>query len=122
MMRIAGRQYPVWLILAYVAALLAICAWPIFAFSSLFLFDAPGAAQQTGPYVFAGILVLYPIIPILGVPGSFFAYRGEHKRLAYALAGIALLPTALILVLLIAMLVQNVWFMLYPPKLQITTP
>ncbi len=99
-MNIAGKKLPVWLIIAYVVALSAICAWPLIAYFSAFLFDAPNAASQPGTYLSMGIMLGYPILPILGVIGSFFANRGGRRRLTIGLAALALLPFAAIALLL----------------------
>ncbi len=101
-MNIAGKKMPAWLIIAYVVALSAICAWPLIAYFSAFLFDAPNAASQPGTYVTMGIMLGYPILPILGVIGSFFAARGDRGRLAIGLAALALLPFVAIALLLAA--------------------
>ena len=122
MMHIAGRQYTVWLILAWIAALLAICAWPIMAFSSVFAFDSPTATQYAGTYVLVGFLVFYPIIPIAGVLGSFFAYRGQRRGLAYGLAAIAVLPAVIMLVGLIVSQVYSLVLLMSPSTLRTTVP
>jgi Na+-driven multidrug efflux pump len=99
-MRNAIKQIPFWLMVIYVLALLALVVWPCAAFTSIFAFDAPGSAQQSSTYVYVGIALLYPILPIAGVLGSFFAQRGQHKPLAYILAAVAVLPSATIAFLL----------------------
>ncbi len=119
-MQILGKQIPVRLIIIYVLALLVICAWPFMAFGSIFLFDAPGSSQQAGTYVALAILIGYPIIPVAGVLGSYFAYRGERKPLAYALAAIAVLPTAFLFVSLLASQVYGVLLSLSPSLLRST--
>ncbi len=94
-------RIPGWLIAAYVLALAAILAWPIVAFGSIFAFDAPGSAQNPG--VWAGVITVlsYPVLPLIGVPASFFAYRAGRSKLAYLLAGIGGIPAALIVVFII---------------------
>ena len=121
-MRNALKQIPFWLMIMYVLALLAVVVWPCAAFTSMFAFDAPGSAQQSSTYVYVGIALLYPIIPIVGVLGSFFAHRGQHKRLAYGLAGFALMPAALMLVGLIVLQVADIRMLLGPSTLLTTVP
>lgn len=121
-MHVLGKQIPVWLVIVYVLALLAVVAWPCMAFTSIFAFDSPSAAQQSSTYLYVGIALLYPIVPIAGVLGSFFAYRGQHKHLAYVLAAIALLPAAIILVGLIVLQLENVVWFMGGTHLQTTVP
>lgn len=102
-MNIAGARIPVWMLLLYIAALIAVLAWPIMAFMSVFAFDAPGSSSNPQTYVAVGLLLCYPILPVGGVLGSYLTYRKQHKLPAYILAGVALLPSALLLIVLVIM-------------------
>jgi hypothetical protein len=107
-LQIAGARFPVWLLAIYVVSLLAIATWPFTAFSSVFMFDAPGSTSNPSANVAAGTLVCWPIIPIAGTLTSFFIYKKGRKRPAYVLAGLALLPI-LILALGMAVLTITSW-------------
>jgi hypothetical protein len=111
-MQTARPRIPVWLIIIYVLALATILAWPFIAFMSAFAFDAPGSSDN--PAVWTGVIVVlsYPLLPLVGVPGSFFAYRKNFRTLAYVLLGIGAVPLALLLLALIAILASNIAFML----------
>ncbi len=102
-MQIGRTRFPVWLIVAYVLALAAILAWPLVAFGSAFAFDSPMTPAQTQSTEVAVVAVLaYPIIPLVGVLASFFARRGGRNRLAWGFAGFALIPLALLALILLA--------------------
>jgi hypothetical protein len=101
-MKIAGTRLPLWLTIGYILALLPVLAWPCIAPMAAFAFDSPGSTQNPGAYVMAASVVLYPLIPLVAVPISFFIYRGGHKPPSYILAGIGLLPFIAILLLLVA--------------------
>ena len=100
-------RLPVWLVIAYILSLLTLAAWPFVAFMSVFAFDAPGTAQ--GPAVWSMVITVlaYPLLPLIGVPASFFSYRANHKMLGYILAGIAAIPLAILVVILIVLLVTS---------------
>ncbi len=100
-------KFPAWLIVIYVLALLTILAWPLVAFMSIFAFDAPASAQNPG--VWAGVITVlaYPLLPLVGVPGSFFAFRRDHRRLSYTLAGIGSIPLVIAVIALVAMFVGS---------------
>lgn len=103
---------PVWLIVVYVLALLTVLAWPLVAFMSVFAFDAPGSAQN--PAVWAGVITVlaYPLLPLVGIPGSFFAFRRDHRRLSYTLAGIGSIPLLIGILGLLAILIGDAAFIL----------
>ena len=111
-MQAAKPRIPVWLIIVYVLSLLTILVWPFIAFMSAFAFDAPGSADD--PAVWTGVIAVlsYPVLPLIGMPGSFLFYRASRKIPAYILAGIGAIPLALVLVFLIAMVVGNAMFAL----------
>ncbi len=114
-MTIAGKRFPIWLIIAYVLALSAILAWPLVAFSSIFMFDDPQAAHLTSTYVTAGAMVAYPILPIAAVIGSYIAQRRESGRLAGVLAGIALLPFIALFALVVVLPIVQILRALVTP-------
>ena len=111
-MQAVKPRFPIWLIILYILALATILLWPFVAFMSVFAFDAPGSAQN--PAVWTGVTAVlsYPLLPLIGVGGSFFAYRRGWKTLAYILAGVGALPLLAVVLALIAIVVENVMFML----------
>ncbi len=112
-MQIGRTHFPAGLVVAYVLALVAICAWPLVAFGSAFAFDAPMTAAQTQSTEVTVMLVLgYPAIPLLGVLGSFLARRAGRIRLAWVLAAFALIPAAVLVVALGASFAMNILFAL----------
>ncbi len=119
-MKIAGRVFPIWLIIAYVLALGSILAWPCAAFGSAFAFDAPGSANDPNTYTMVGIVLAYPILPILGVLGSYLSFRGDRRKLAYILAGVALIPFALIVLGIGWSYIVQWIYLIFPPKLTVT--
>lgn len=120
-MRIAGRVFPIWLIIAYVLALGAILAWPCVFFGSAFAFDDPRAANNPSTFTIVGIVLAYPVLPLVGVLGSYFGFRGQRKKLAYILAGVALVPFLLIILALGASTIMNV-LAAVGPGIQTTRP
>ncbi len=110
-MQTARPRVPVWLIVIYVLALATLLAWPFVAFMSIFAFDAPGSTNN--PAVWSGVILVlsYPLLPLIGVPGSFFAYRKGWRVPSYILAGLGAVPLAIILLGLIAMLVSDFAFL-----------
>jgi hypothetical protein len=101
---------PVWLIILYVLSLLTILIWPFIAFMSVFAFDAPGSSNDPAVWTAVIAVLSYPVLPLIGIPGSFLFYRASRKVPAYVLAGIGAIPLALLIVVLIAMVVENVLF------------
>jgi cation transporter-like permease len=79
---------------------------------SAFAFDAPGSAQDPAVWQGVGLVLAYPLLPVLGVPASFVAYWRRHRNLAYILLGIAALPLLVIVVGLAAVFAVNVLFSL----------
>ncbi len=120
-MKIAGKIFPIWLVIAYVLAVGSILAWPCVAFGSAFAFDDPAAANNPSTYTFVGIVLAYPVLPVAGVLGSYFAFRSERRRLAYSLAGLALIPFVLIALGVCSTLIMNVLAAL-GPGIQTTRP
>ena len=100
-------KIPVWLIIIYVLALATILLWPLVAFSSIFAFDAPGSANDPRVWTTVIVVLSYPLLPLVGVTGSFFAYRKGRSKLAYVLAGIGSLPLVAVILILIATTVLN---------------
>lgn len=121
-MKIAGKVFPIWLIIAYVLALGAILAWPCAAFGSAFAFDAPGSANNPNTYRIVGIVLAYPVLPVVGVIGSYFSFRGERKKLAYALVGVALIPFVLIVLAIGWSIIANWLYLIRPTPLTQTGP
>ena len=111
-MQTAKPHLPIWLIIVYVLSAATILIWPLIAFMSIFAFDAPGSAQNPAIYTTVIIILAYPLLPAVGVPGSFLAYRKGHSKLAYVLAGIGALPFVAVLLALIAIMVSNAFFLL----------
>lgn len=103
----AKPRIPVWLIIAYILSLLTILAWPLVAFMSVFAFDAPGSAEDPAVWNTVIAVLSYPLLPLVGVPGSFFAYRGSRKALSYVLTGIAAIPLVILLFVLGAIIVGS---------------
>ncbi len=111
-MQQTASRFPVWLIVVYVLALATILAWPFVAFMSVFAFDAPGSAQNPAIYATVGLILAYPLLPLVGVSGSFVAYRKAAKPLAYVLAGIGSLPLAVLVFLLLTLIITDLAFVL----------
>jgi cytochrome bd-type quinol oxidase subunit 2 len=111
-MTIAGTRIRLWLVMVYLLSLAAILAWPFVAFTSIFAFDAPGSSEQTSTWVIVAIMWLYPVLPLAGVLSSFLALKGGRKPLAYALAGLAALPFAVIAGALLASTLMSVGIVL----------
>jgi hypothetical protein len=107
----AKPRPPVWLIVLYVLSLLTILAWPFIALMSAFAFDAPGSAED--PAVWTGVIAVlsYPVLPVIGVLGSFLFYRGGRRVPAYVLAGLGAIPLALFVLVFIAMVIGNIAFL-----------
>lgn len=103
---------PVWLIVVYVLALLTVLAWPFVAFMSVFAFDAPGSAQN--PSIWATVIAVlsYPLLPLVGIPGSFFAFRRGHRRLAYLLAAVGAIPFVIAVAAIISIFVMDIVILL----------
>ncbi len=110
--KLPARRLPAWLIVLYVMALLTILGWPIVAFASIFAFDAPGSAQNPGVWATVITLLAYPLIPLVFIPGSFFAFRRDHRRLAYTLAGIGSIPLLIAIIALVAMSLSTILVLL----------
>jgi hypothetical protein len=110
----ARPRIPVWLIIVYVLALATILIWPFIAFMSVFAFDAPGSADD--PAVWTGVITVlsYPLLPLVGIPASFFMYRANHKKAGVVLAAIGAIPLGLVLLGLVAIVVGNAIFFLRP--------
>ncbi|HTP01490.1 MAG TPA: hypothetical protein VMJ64_08960 [Anaerolineales bacterium] len=111
-MQTARPRVPVWLIVVYVLALGTVLLWPFVAFMSVFAFDAPGSAED--PAVWRGVVAVlaYPLLPVLGILGSYFAYRGGRKALSYILAVVGALPLLALVLALIAIAVGNAAYLL----------
>jgi len=101
-------KIPVWLIVVYGMALATILLWPLVAFGSIFAFDAPGSAND--PTVWTAVIAVlsYPLLPLIGVTGSFFAYRKGLSKLAYVLAGIGSVPLVLALLIIVSNMILNI--------------
>lgn len=111
-METAAIRIPIWLIILYVLALATILIWPFIAFMSVFAFDAPGTAQD--PAVWTGVIAVlsYPLLPLVGVPGSFLTYRKGLRKAAYVLAAIGAVPLVICVIALVGMFVTNIVFLL----------
>ncbi len=111
-MQTARPRVPIWLVILYILALATILAWPFIAFMSVFAFDAPGSSQD--PAVWTGVITVlaYPLLPLIGVLGSFLAYRSGRKILSYILAGLGALPLVALILIFIAIIVGNAAFLL----------
>ncbi len=105
-------KFPIWLIILYALALLALVAWPFVAFMAAFAFDAPGSAQDPAVWRTVGAVLAYPLLPIVGVPGSYFAYRAGRKTLAYVSLGAGLLPVLAFMLGLASIFAVNILFLL----------
>ncbi len=103
---------PIGLIIVYILAGATILLWPLVGFMSAFAFDAPGSTQNPSIYRTVAAILAYPLLPLVGVPGSFLAYRKGHNKLAYILVCIGALPIIAVLLALIAIMVTNVVFLL----------
>ncbi len=91
-MNIAGKRFPIWLVLVYILSLLIIVAWPLTAFSSLFMFDAPGSANSATSWSMAGFLTCYPLLTLGGVLSSYLLYRRDKRVPSLVLAAIGAIP------------------------------
>lgn len=112
-MQLGRTRFPLGMIAAYVLGLGAILAWPFVAFGAAFAFDSPMTPAQTqSTEAVVGLVLAYPIIPIVGVLGSVLAQRAGRSRLAWGLAAIALIPTAFLVLVLAASFVMNILFAL----------
>jgi hypothetical protein len=100
------------MIIIYVLSALTIAGWPFAAFMSVFAFDAPGSAQDPTVWNTVGLVLAYPLLPLVGVPASFFLYRGSRKVLSYVLTAIGAVPLAIFIFFLISLMVMNVMFAL----------
>jgi hypothetical protein len=105
-MLVAGTRLPIWLALVYILSLCAVIAWPFVAITSPMAFDDPASHRTAAPYIYVACAVLYPILPVGGVAGSFVARRRGHRKVAYALAAVALAPTAIYALWAVLFLVQ----------------
>lgn len=105
-------RIPVWLVILFILSLLTIAAWPFVAFMSAFAFDSPGSSEN--PAVWTGVITVlsYPLLPLLGIPAAFFAYRANRKVLAYVLTGIGAIPLAAVVLVVVMIVVGNLMFML----------
>jgi len=100
-------KIPVLLIVVYVLALATILLWPIVAFSSVFAFDAPGSADDPKVWTIVITVLSYPLLPLVGVTGSFFAYRKGLSKLSYVLAGIGSVPLVVAVLIIVATTVMS---------------
>ncbi len=114
-MRLFGKVFPIWMVILYALALAAVLAWPCVAFGSAFAFDSPQTNVPATLRV-VGIILAYPILPIGGVIGSLLAYRGDHKRLTYALLAVALVPFVVFILLLLWSTIEQIIFLVRPPS------
>lgn len=89
-MQPSAFRIPDWLILVYVLSLLPVLAWPLIllGYGMLLLVALPGSFTPADTPVIA-IALGYPLIPVIAVLGSCFAWRAKRERLAYAMAAIA---------------------------------
>lgn len=111
-MQAAKPPVPIWLVIVYILSLLTLAAWPFVAVMSAFAFDAPGSAQDPAVWSTVIAVLAYPLLPLVGVPASFFSYRGNRKTLAYVLAAVGAIPLVLLLVLLAVLFATSAYEML----------
>ena len=102
-----SRRIPIWLILVYVFSLATLLAWPFVAFMSAFAFDAPGSANDPSVWTIVIVILLYPLLPIVGVVSSFFTYRKGRKVVAYILAAVGAIPLLIIVLALASIFVSD---------------
>jgi hypothetical protein len=113
-MQPAKPRIPAWLIIVYILSLLTILGWPLMAFMSVFAFDAPGSAQDPRVWTGVTLLLAYPVLPLVGVIGSFFTYRARHARAAYLLVAMGAIPLVIAAVALAAIFVTSVLAVIRP--------
>ncbi len=113
-MQTAARRLPAWLVIVYVLALATLLAWPFVAFMSVFAFDAPGSAQNPAVWSAVGIVLAYPLLPIIGVIASFITYRKGWRKPAYVLAGIGALPLVVLLAFIVTAFLSSLAFLVAP--------
>src|SRR5512139_3615600 len=109
-MQVTRPRLPIWLVILYILALATILAWPFIAFMSAFAFDAPGSSQDSAVWTGVITVLAYPLLPLIGVLGSFLAYRSGRKTLSYILAAVGALPLVALILILIAIIVGNAAF------------
>ena len=114
-MQAAKPRPPVWLIIIYVLSVLTLTAWPFVAFMSVFAFDAPGSAEDPAVWATVTTVLAYPLLPLVGVPVSFFSYRGNRRVLGYIFAGVGAIPLAILLAVIVVMFVGSAVTMLRLP-------
>ncbi len=112
-MKLFGTRLPAWLVTLYILALSAILAWPCVAFGSAFAFDDP-ATNVPSTLRVVEIILAYPLLPLGGVIGSVLAYRAAHRRVAYGLTALALLPFVFFLAAIGWSTVTNLLYALNP--------
>ena len=99
---VAGTRIPSWIVVAYAVALSVIIAWPCMFGLSFMAFDRPDSNSTSMPYIFVACVGLYPLLPLAAVTGSFLAYKRAHKRLAYVLMAVSLLPFAALVLFIVS--------------------
>ncbi len=88
-MQPSSIRVPDRLILIYVLSLLPVLAWPLIllGFGILLVEALPGSLTPADTPIIA-IALGYPLLPLIAVLGSCFAWRVQRQRLAYMLAAI----------------------------------
>jgi hypothetical protein len=76
----ASKPVLLWLIISQAIYLLSLLPWLAMAGLAFMAFDAPGSTEQAGPWLFAGSIWAYPLLPLVCSIAAWLLYRGEHMR------------------------------------------
>ena len=76
-----------WLIVSQVIYVLSLLPWIAMSALAVMAFDAPGSERQVGPWIFAGSIWAYPILPLVSAIVAWVLYaRGRTRGAAIATA------------------------------------
>jgi len=92
------RSKPVliWLLATQVVYLLSLLPWVVMAGLAFMAFDAPGSTARLMPWLFAGSIWAYPILPLASSIAAWLLYSRGRTRGA---AIVTTLPIVVVLVI-----------------------
>jgi hypothetical protein len=76
----ASNPVLLWLIISQVIYLLSLLPWLAMAGLAFMAFDAPGSTEQVWPWLLAGTIWAYPLVPLVCSIAAWVLYRGDHMR------------------------------------------
>lgn len=90
-----ARGVRTWLIVSQVLYLLSLLPWLGMSGLAFMAFDAPGSTEMWGPWIFAGTIWAYPLLPLVCSIAAWIAYRRGRTRGAAVLTSVPMLLVVL---------------------------